>query len=156
MHGHINQWNRTGSPEINSHIYSHLIFNTGAKKNNCLFNKWCWDNWTDMWQRMELEHLLTPYTKNYSKWVFNLKLHLYSFREKKKKKENPHNLGRQNFLTRDIKSPKQTKNNKMDVKNTAKKLRSSYRLGKKLFANIYLTKDLYPKYKNLFKIMKKS
>lgn len=96
------------------------------------------------------------HTKNYSKWVFNLKLHLYSFREKKKKKENPHNLGRQNFLTRDIKSPKQTKNNKMDVKNTAKKLKSSYRLGKKLFANIYLTKDLYPKYKNLFKIMKKS
>lgn len=44
----------------------------------------------------------------------------------------------------------------MDVKNTAKKLKSSYRLGKKLFANIYLTKDLYPKYKNLFKIMKKS
>lgn len=27
------------------------------------------------------------HTKNYSKWVFNLKLNLYSFREKKKKRK---------------------------------------------------------------------
>ena len=53
----IGQWNRIESPEINPHIYGHLIFDKGGK-----IREWCWENWTATCKRMKLEHSLTPCT----------------------------------------------------------------------------------------------
>ena len=43
------QWNRNEDPEMNAHIYVHLIFDKGAKtiqwKKDSIFNKLCWHNW---------------------------------------------------------------------------------------------------------------
>jgi hypothetical protein len=59
------------------HIYSQLIFDKGAQntwwKKDCLFSKWCWENYISICIKLKLYPCLLPCTQINSNWIKDLK-----------------------------------------------------------------------------------
>ena len=83
----IDQQNIINSPEINPNIYNRLIFDMEAKttqrREDCLFNKWYWDNWIFIWKKKKVGLYLIPLTKIKLKWTkdFNVRPKTMKFLE---------------------------------------------------------------------------
>uniref|UniRef100_A0A8D2AJL4 Uncharacterized protein n=1 Tax=Sciurus vulgaris TaxID=55149 RepID=A0A8D2AJL4_SCIVU len=72
----VDQWYRIEDTDTNPDKYNFLILDKGAKnmqwRKDSLFNKWCWENWKTICNRMKLNPYLSPCTKLNSKWTKDL------------------------------------------------------------------------------------
>ena len=111
---HSDQWKRIENPEMDPQMYGQLIFDKAGKNiqwnKDSLFSKWCWENWTATYRRMNLDHFLTPYTKINSKWMkdFNVRQEAIQILEEKVGK-NLFDLARSNFLLNTSPEARETK-----------------------------------------------
>ena len=64
----IDQWNKIEKPDISPQTYGQVIFVKGGKNiqwgKDSLFNKWCWENWTDTCKKNEIRILLNNIHKD--------------------------------------------------------------------------------------------
>uniref|UniRef100_A0A8D2DXR3 RNA-directed DNA polymerase n=1 Tax=Sciurus vulgaris TaxID=55149 RepID=A0A8D2DXR3_SCIVU len=72
----VAQWYRIEDMDTNPNKYNFLILDKGAKnmqwRKDSLFNKWCWENWKSICNRMKLNPYLSACTKLNSKWIKDL------------------------------------------------------------------------------------
>jgi hypothetical protein len=65
-------------PNINSCIYSQLIFDKGPQnaqwRKDSLFNKCCWENCISTYRRLKLDPCFSPCSKINSKWIKDLNI----------------------------------------------------------------------------------
>ena len=95
-------------------MYGQLIFDKAGKsiqwEKDCLFNKWCWENWTVTCRRMNLGHFLTPYTKINSKWMKDLSVRQEAIKILEEKAgKNLFDPGHSNFLLNTSAEARETK-----------------------------------------------
>ena len=64
---HVDQWYRTKDTGTNPHKYRYLILDKSAKnthwRKDSLFNKWCWEKWKSVCDKMKLNPYLSPSMK---------------------------------------------------------------------------------------------
>ena len=88
------QWNKTESPEINPHIYGHLIFDKGGKiynREKTVSSIMVLGKLVNTCKRIKLEHFLTPYTKTNSKSIKDLNVRPETIKPLKGGKKNRQN-----------------------------------------------------------------
>ena len=72
----IDQWNKTESPEIHSQTYGHFVFDKGGNnivwREDSLFTKWCWENWSTTFLKKETRTLSNTKNKNKLKVIKDL------------------------------------------------------------------------------------
>ena len=100
-------------------LFGQLIFDKAGKniqwKKDSLFNKWCWKNWKATFQRMILDHSLTPYTKINSKWMKDLYVSQESIKIREESfGSNLYDIGHSN-LFRDTSSKASETKDKMNL-----------------------------------------
>ena len=75
---HVDQWYRIEDTDTNPNKYNFLILDKGAKnmqwRKDSHFNKWCWETWKSICNRMKLNPYISPCTKLNSKWIKDLEI----------------------------------------------------------------------------------
>ena len=83
--------------------YGQLIFDKAGKSiqwnKDILLSKWCWENWTVICRKVNMDHFLIPYTKINSKWMKDLNVRQEAIKILKEKAgKNFFDFGHSNFL----------------------------------------------------------
>ena len=148
-------------------MYGQLIFDKAGENiqwnKDSLFSKWCWENWTEIRRKTNLDHFLTPYPK--IKWMKDLNVRQEAIKIlEKKTSKNLLDLGHSNFLLNISLEARETKakmnywdlteiKSLFPAKETISKTKRQLMEWEKIFANNISYKGLVSKiYKDFIKL----